>query len=219
MKLMDVFLKMSGGAAAEKTAAAAGTDEVDALIASLGLKDQVKTAEDREVVKLANSYMQMGVEIARQTFVSEVIGGGEKTAEEIEAEKKAASEKTKTEEPAAVKTAAEKTSGDADVEKLMAEIGLIEKPSAEKTAAADADKAAAELKAGALQELVAVHLVPAAKTGSVKATEALKKIASSSPKGRELITEAVKNGAAMGEKSKGSLAKYMAMKNGKVEKK
>lgn len=194
MNLMNVYEKLAAATGVEKTAAE-GQDPVDMFIESLGLKGEVKTAADREVVKVAAHYVQAGIQLARDTFAKEIADLSK------EAEPKA---------PAAEKTAAAKPEASGEVESLLSSIGL----GAEKTAS---DKAAADLKEGALRELVAVHLIPAAKGGSAKAAAALKKIASSGDKGLAVVTESVKNGEAVKAASAGSLAKYLASK--KSEKK
>lgn len=203
MKLMDVYQKLSGATGAEKTAAE-GQDPVDSMIDALGLKGEIKTAQDKDVVKLAAHYLQMGADLARDTFAKE-IAALDKTAAEAEPKKEVVSEK-----PAAEKTAAEKPEAKNDVESLLSSIGI----GSEKTAS---DKASADLKEGALRELVAVHLIPASKSGSAKATAALKKIAASGEKGLAVVTEAVKNGEAVKAASAGSLAKYLAAKKGETK--
>jgi hypothetical protein len=201
MNLMDVYLKMVAPGA-EKTAATAGTSEEEVLVASLGLTGEVKTAEDKEVVKLAASYIAMGTQIARETFVTEVLGQSSEKVAAVATE----------EAPATTEKAATATAADPGVEKLMADLGLIEKKAAEP--AVVAEKLAADLKEGALRELISHHLVPSARAGGEKAMSALKKIASSA-KGKEMITEAVKDASAAQEKSKGKLAEYLKSRNEK----
>lgn len=208
MKLGDVYAKMNE---TEKTATAKGGEvDLDAVIADLGLKDVVKTAEDREVVKLALSYDAMGREIARQTFVTEILGQPvEKTAAIIEEILKG--EKAEPEKTAAV-----------DEDALLAELGLIEKkaePKAGDKAEPTEEEKLAEVKQGALRELVS-KLVASAKGGVKKAAVALQKIAASSPENKTVVANAIKNhGKDDKDKKGGNLAKFLAMKKDKAAKK
>lgn len=205
MKLLDVYAKMNE---TQKTAAAKGGDEseVDRVIADLGLKDQVKTAEDREVVKLAMSYDAMGRSIARETFVTEILGQpAEKTAAIVEeilgGEKKAAA------------------TGKVDEDTLLAELGLTDKKAEEKVEPAEAEKQAAELKQAALRELVS-KLVDRAKGGMKTAADTLRKIAETSPENKTVVANAIKNhGKDEGKPKGGNLAKFIAAKKDKGAKK
>ena len=222
MKLLDVYLAMHG--APEKTAGKAATgapESADAVLAKLA--SEAKSDDDKNVVKMAASYREVGIRLARETFVNEILGPadaekaasvlenvlGAKLAEEGDEEKEEEKSEEKKELPAFMKKEEGEEKGEESEKKdEEKKEETEEKKEEEKDASADPVEAffAEVEKAAAPAEKVAAE-----KTAEEKLAE-LKKEAL-----RELVTKLVSKarGAAGAGKDKALAAlKYLKAKGG-----